>query len=132
MGVERWIDQQLHPETIDDSALEAKLNALPAMRLSTEELIRRFPPPQIIRQMDAGKITCQPTLSSARFTRMRLPIIATANEESTGQAKLILLCLLFPRKILQVCCGLTRHSVGKRCSRCRQERYAPDEANDCR
>ena len=56
MGVERWIDQQLHPERIDDSALEAKLNALPAMRLSTEELIRRFPPPQVIRQMDAGKI----------------------------------------------------------------------------
>ena len=56
MGVERWIDQQLHPERIDDAALDAKLNALPAMRLSTEELIRRFPPPQVVRQMDAGKI----------------------------------------------------------------------------
>ncbi len=45
MGVERWIDRQLHPEKIDDAALEARLDALPAMRLSTEELIRRFPPP---------------------------------------------------------------------------------------
>ena len=35
IGVERWIDQQLHPERIDDGGLEAKLNALPAMRLST-------------------------------------------------------------------------------------------------
>ena len=56
MGVERWIDEQLHPEKIDDSALEARLNALPAMRLSTEELIRSYPPPPIIRQVDAGRI----------------------------------------------------------------------------
>jgi uncharacterized protein (DUF1800 family) len=55
MGVQRWIDQQLHPERIDDSALQAKLAALPAMQLSTEDLIRRFPPPQTIRQLDTGK-----------------------------------------------------------------------------
>src|ERR1700744_866996 len=56
IGVERWIDLQLHPERIDDAALEAKLNSLPAMRLSTDELIRRYPPPAIIRQVDAGRI----------------------------------------------------------------------------
>jgi uncharacterized protein (DUF1800 family) len=56
MGVERWIDQQLHPEKIEDAALGARLDSLPAMRLSTEELIRRYPPPPIIRQMDAGRI----------------------------------------------------------------------------
>jgi uncharacterized protein (DUF1800 family) len=56
MGVERWIDQQLHPEKIDDSALDHKLSTLPAMWLSTEELMRKFPPPQVIRQLDAGKI----------------------------------------------------------------------------
>ena len=56
IGVERWIDQQLHPERIDDAPLEAKLNALPAMRLSTDQLIRRYPPPAVIRQVDAGRI----------------------------------------------------------------------------
>jgi uncharacterized protein (DUF1800 family) len=56
IGVEHWIDQQLHPERIDDGGLEAKLNALPAMRLSTDELIRRYPPPAVIRQVDAGRI----------------------------------------------------------------------------
>jgi uncharacterized protein (DUF1800 family) len=56
MGVERWIDQQLHPEKIEDAALGARLDSLPAMRLSTEELIRRYPPPPIIRQVDAGRI----------------------------------------------------------------------------
>src|ERR1700722_524718 len=56
MGVERWIDEQLHPEKIDDASLGARLDSLPAMRLSTEELIRRCPPPPIIRQVDAGRI----------------------------------------------------------------------------
>jgi uncharacterized protein (DUF1800 family) len=56
MGVERWIDEQLHPEKIEDASLGARLDSLPAMRLSTEELIRRYPPPPIIRQVDAGRI----------------------------------------------------------------------------
>jgi uncharacterized protein (DUF1800 family) len=56
MGVERWIDQQLHPEKIDGAALERRLDALPAMRLSTEELIRKFPPPAMIRQVGAGRM----------------------------------------------------------------------------
>jgi uncharacterized protein (DUF1800 family) len=56
VGVERWIDEQLHPEKIDDASLGARLDALPAMRLSTEELIRSYPPPPIIRQVDAGRI----------------------------------------------------------------------------
>jgi len=56
MGVERWIDEQLHPEKIDDTSLGARLESLPAMRLSTEELIRRYPPGAMIRQVDAGRI----------------------------------------------------------------------------
>jgi uncharacterized protein (DUF1800 family) len=55
IGVERWISQQLHPETIDDSPLETKLDALPAMRLSTEQLIWRYPPASMIRRVDAGR-----------------------------------------------------------------------------
>ncbi|WP_263377770.1 DUF1800 domain-containing protein [Granulicella paludicola] len=51
VGLEAWFQQQLHPENIDDAALETRLDAFPAMRLSEEELIRRFPPPAMIRQL---------------------------------------------------------------------------------
>jgi uncharacterized protein (DUF1800 family) len=51
MGLEAWFQQQLNPEKIDDSALEARLDAFPAMRLSQTDLLRRFPSPQVIRQM---------------------------------------------------------------------------------
>jgi uncharacterized protein (DUF1800 family) len=51
IGLEAWFQQQLHPERIDDAALDARLDAFPAMRLSEQELIQRFPPPQMIRQL---------------------------------------------------------------------------------
>ncbi len=51
IGLETWFEDQLHPESIDDSALETRLDAFPAMRLSEEELIQRFPPPEMIRQL---------------------------------------------------------------------------------
>ncbi len=56
MGGKRWIELQLHPEKIDNSTLNARLAMLPAMQLSTEELIRKYPPNPVIRQLDAGRI----------------------------------------------------------------------------
>jgi len=45
MGLEKWIDLQLHPERIDDSALEERLRQYPAIGMSTEQLLARFPRP---------------------------------------------------------------------------------------
>ena len=49
MGLERWFDQQLNPQSIDDSALNARLAAFPAMQLPQEQLLQHFPTPQMIR-----------------------------------------------------------------------------------
>ena len=57
IGLDAWIAQQLHPATIDDFALEERLQQFPAMRLSEEELTRKFPPGSIIRQVENGKIS---------------------------------------------------------------------------
>ncbi|NUQ28017.1 MAG: DUF1800 domain-containing protein [Acidobacteriaceae bacterium] len=51
-GLDRWFDQQLHPEKLDDTAMLTRLDQYPAMKLSTAELMRRFPSPQMIRAMD--------------------------------------------------------------------------------
>jgi uncharacterized protein (DUF1800 family) len=55
MGVEHWIDQQLHPEKIDDSALESRLASLPTLRMSTRELVENFPPQAVIKAVAEGK-----------------------------------------------------------------------------
>jgi uncharacterized protein (DUF1800 family) len=54
-GLDNWINQQLNPETIDDSAFEARLQDYPAMRLSQHELIEHFPSNAMIRQAEQGK-----------------------------------------------------------------------------
>jgi hypothetical protein len=55
MGVEQWIDLQLHPEKIDDSALNARLEPLRTLRMSTREIAEDFPDPQEINQVMNGK-----------------------------------------------------------------------------
>ena len=51
MGLKRWFEQQLNPSSIDDSALEARLDMFPAMKMTQAEMIRRYPSPQVLRQM---------------------------------------------------------------------------------
>jgi uncharacterized protein (DUF1800 family) len=55
MGVDRWIEQQLHPEKIDDSALESRLASLPTLRMSTRELVENFPSQAVIKAIADGK-----------------------------------------------------------------------------
>jgi uncharacterized protein (DUF1800 family) len=55
MGVDRWIAQQLHPEKIDDNALEARLSAFLTLRMSTRELVENFPPEPVIKAIADGK-----------------------------------------------------------------------------
>jgi uncharacterized protein (DUF1800 family) len=46
MGLAKWIDQQLNPGTIDDKAVEARLENYPTLRLSTAKLIDEYPQPK--------------------------------------------------------------------------------------
>ena len=55
MGLDKWIDEQLHPEKINDSALDARLSSLRTLRMSTREIVENFPPPQVIKAVEQGK-----------------------------------------------------------------------------
>lgn len=45
MGTEAWLERQLKPERYDDSALERQLDRFPDLKLSTRELIEKYPRP---------------------------------------------------------------------------------------
>jgi uncharacterized protein (DUF1800 family) len=52
MGLTEWFEQQLNPDKIDDSALDARLKSqFPAMFLSQQDLVERYPSQQVIRQL---------------------------------------------------------------------------------
>ena len=46
MGLAKWIDQQLNPGSINDSAVEARLNNYPTLGMTTTQLIAQYPNPQ--------------------------------------------------------------------------------------
>src|SRR5712664_200095 len=46
MGMAKWIEEQLNPGSIDDKALEARLQNYPTLRLSTAKLIDEYPQPK--------------------------------------------------------------------------------------
>ena len=55
MGVDKWIELQLHPDKIDDSALDARLAPFRTLRMDTKEIVENFPPNQVIKQIAEGK-----------------------------------------------------------------------------
>jgi uncharacterized protein (DUF1800 family) len=57
MGLDKWLDQQLHPERIDNSALDARLAPFRTLKMSTREMVENFPPPQVLRQVENGRMS---------------------------------------------------------------------------
>ncbi|HYN84576.1 MAG TPA: DUF1800 domain-containing protein, partial [Pyrinomonadaceae bacterium] len=52
LGLEKYVEQQLNPSSIDDAALEAKLKRFPTLTMSNTELLAKYPNPgQLIRRM---------------------------------------------------------------------------------
>ncbi len=54
-GIDKWIDEQLHPGKIDDNALDARLAPYRTLRMDTREIAENFPPPQVIKAIEQGK-----------------------------------------------------------------------------
>jgi uncharacterized protein (DUF1800 family) len=46
MGLAKWIDQQLNPNSIDDKTVEARLGNYPTLKMSSAKLIEEYPQPK--------------------------------------------------------------------------------------
>ena len=55
MGLKAWFSQQLNPTSIDDRALEERLAAYPAMRLSLPQLMEMYPTQGMVRATMNGR-----------------------------------------------------------------------------
>jgi uncharacterized protein (DUF1800 family) len=56
MGLKKWIDQQLHPDQIKESAdLEAKLVPLESLQMTPMQAVQHYPPPQMIKAIAEGR-----------------------------------------------------------------------------
>ena len=50
MGLAKWIEQQLNPNSMDDRALDARLTDYPTLRMSTAKLIDEYPQPKQVEK----------------------------------------------------------------------------------
>ncbi len=56
MGVDQWIDLQLHPDKIDDSAMQARLAEYRTLTMSTRDMAYAFPPQPLAKAVMDGKL----------------------------------------------------------------------------
>jgi uncharacterized protein (DUF1800 family) len=80
IGLEKYINQQLSPEKIDDAVAENKIRDLSVMNMTTAELYEKFPQPgQLLRQLQArGALPAD--LADARENRVKGGANSTAPE----------------------------------------------------
>jgi uncharacterized protein (DUF1800 family) len=72
VGLNQWIEQQLHPQTIpEDPRLVARLAPFDSLRMSSAELIQHYPTPQMVKAMVDGKQPF-PTDTETRYAVAKL------------------------------------------------------------
>ena len=63
LGVDAWLEQQLAPDRISDTAFESRLDVYPSLRMTQEERLARYPEPNTIRQIaKSGRLPADPEL----------------------------------------------------------------------
>jgi uncharacterized protein (DUF1800 family) len=55
MGVDKWIELQLHPDKIDNSAMQARLAGYRTLAMSSREMLLEFPPNPVAKAVMDGK-----------------------------------------------------------------------------
>jgi uncharacterized protein (DUF1800 family) len=86
MGVDKWIDQQLHPDKIDDHALEADLAPLRTLRMDTREIVENFPSEQVIKAVAEGKQSLPSDPSKSAVYKAQLQRYEEKQERKQGGA----------------------------------------------
>jgi uncharacterized protein (DUF1800 family) len=84
VGVDKWIEQQLSPTRIDDSALEARLVPYRTLRMSAAEMMESFPPPQVLKAVAEGKMAMP---SDPQLKAVYLAGLARQNDKRTRDEK---------------------------------------------
>lgn len=83
LGWEKFLDEQLHPERISDTAVEQKLKGIESIHLSNAELANYYPPPQVIQKALKSK-----GMELSDFAGgANAPTGQTEQEQSANQAK---------------------------------------------
>ena len=85
-GLDKWFDEQLHPEKIDDGAVESRLAPFRTLKMSTKEMVENFPPPQVLKAIENGRMSMphDPAKKAVYESRMAAYQQRQQNKEDKG------------------------------------------------
>lgn len=86
IGVEKWIDLQLHPEKIEDAALQSRLAPFRTLRMSAKELAENFPDGPMIRQVMDGKRAMPSDPAKRAVYQVQIARLQERKERKAGAA----------------------------------------------
>ncbi|MGD0955979.1 MAG: DUF1800 domain-containing protein [Candidatus Acidiferrales bacterium] len=99
MGLEKWIDRQLRPESIDDSALDTRLEKYPTLTKSSQKLLEEFPPPaQAAKQEGETKEQYKQELQEKR--REAMAQVMDTGDDNANKAREQLAKIQGPNRII--------------------------------
>ncbi|MEW6212974.1 MAG: DUF1800 domain-containing protein [Acidobacteriota bacterium] len=85
MSVNKFLEEQLHPETIDEAELEQRLGALSTLRMTSVELYQFYPPPAAVeareKQPNPPPIFGRPPQIYVELVQQKIIRAASANRQ---------------------------------------------------
>ena len=85
IGIDRFIDEQLQSETIDDSDLAKRLEVLPTQRMASAELYQFYPPAPVAEQRandkNAPPIFGRPQQVTGELVQQKLVRVVSSNRQ---------------------------------------------------
>ncbi len=92
MGVDRWMEEQLHPERIPDAAADAFFGSYETYHRSPDELEQKYPRPQtVLNQLGKSPTAEQAKADSARLRELQLAQRRLLTELQSGRVARALL-----------------------------------------
>ena len=87
MGLAKWIDQQLNPDSIADSAMQARLEKYPTLHMSSAKLYSEFPQPQQAAKRQGISVEEYRKQQQARQQQVNQQMTAMENAEQVGSSR---------------------------------------------
>jgi uncharacterized protein (DUF1800 family) len=85
MGLAKWIEQQLNPNSIDDKTLTARLENFPTLTMSTSQLLGEYPQPKQAEKQAAKQAQREQQRPDAAAAAITNDIGSARGETSDGQ-----------------------------------------------
>jgi uncharacterized protein (DUF1800 family) len=86
MGLAKWIEQQLNPNSIADKALTARLENFPTLAMSTSQLLEEYPQPKQAEKQAARKAQTEQTKPDAAAATIARDIQQSRRPASNEEA----------------------------------------------